>query len=64
MDQFDPWQVVARQVSTSYSRPLISTASVVVSRVGCLGVSGVMKVTFVMFCENPAKPKMGKLHII
>ena len=40
-DQFDPWQVVPRQVFTLYSRLLISTAFVVASRVGCLGVTGV-----------------------
>ena len=34
MDQFDPWQVIPRQVFTPYSRLLISTAFVVVSRVG------------------------------
>ena len=39
--QFDPWQVVPRQIFTPYSRLLISTAFVVVSRVGCLGESGV-----------------------
>ena len=36
-DQFDPWQVVPRQVFKPCSRLLISTAFVVVSRVGCLG---------------------------
>ena len=36
MDQFDPWQVVPRQVFTPYSRLLISTAFVVVSPIGCL----------------------------
>ena len=41
-DQFDPWQVVHRQVFTSYSRLLISTAFVVVSLYGCLGVTGVL----------------------
>ena len=40
-DQFDPWQVAPRQVFTPYSRLLISTVFDVVSRVGCLGVSGV-----------------------
>ena len=35
-DQFDPWQAIPRQVFTPYSRLLISTASVVVSRFGCL----------------------------
>ena len=40
-DQFDPWQVVPRQVFTPFSRLLISTALVVVSGVGCLGVTGV-----------------------
>ena len=42
MNQFDPWQVVPRQVRIPYSRLLISTAFVVASRVG-LGVSGVGK---------------------
>ena len=38
-DQFDPWQVVPRQVfNTAYSRLLISTVFVVVSRVGCFGL--------------------------
>ena len=36
--EFDPWQVVPRQVFTPYSRLLVSTASVVVSRAGCLVV--------------------------
>ena len=38
-DQFDPWQDVPRQAFTPYSRLLISTAYVVISRVGCLGVT-------------------------
>ena len=44
MDQFDPWHVVPRQVLTPYSRlsQLISTAFVVVSRVGFLGVTGIV----------------------
>ena len=37
-DQFDPRQVVLRQIFTPYSRLLIST---VVSRIGSLGVTGV-----------------------
>ena len=41
-EQFDPWQVVPRQVFTHYSCLLISTAFVVVSCVGCLGVTGVI----------------------
>ena len=41
MDQVDPWQAVPRQVFTPYSRLLISAAFVVVSRVGCLGLTGV-----------------------
>ena len=40
MDQFDPWQVVPRQVFAPYSRLLISIVFVVVSRLGCLGVTG------------------------
>ena len=39
MDQFDPWQVVPRQVFTPFSCLLISTAFVSVSRVGCVGVT-------------------------
>ena len=43
MDQFDPWQVVPRQVFTPYSSLLNSAAFVVVvSRVDCLGVTGVV----------------------
>ena len=45
-NHFDPWQVVPRQVFTAYSRLLISTAFVVVSRTGCLGVTGVRLVNF------------------
>ena len=41
-DQTDPWQVVPRQVFTLYSCLLISTAFVVVSRVGCDRVTGVL----------------------
>ena len=41
-NQFGPWQAVLGQVFTPYSRLLISTAFVVVSRVGCLVVSGVL----------------------
>ena len=41
-DQFDPWQVVPRQVFAPYSHLLISTASAVVSCVGCPGVTGVL----------------------
>ena len=41
MDQFDPWQVVPRQVFTPYFRLLISTAFVVVSSAGCHLVTGV-----------------------
>ena len=40
-DQFDPWQVVPRQVYTHYSRLLIS-AAFVANCVGCVGVTGVM----------------------
>ena len=36
-DQCDPSQVVPRQVFSPYSRMLISTAFVVISRVCCLG---------------------------
>ena len=38
-DQFDPCQVVLRQVFTPYSHLMISSAFVVVSRVGCLWVT-------------------------
>ena len=41
-DQFDPWQIVPRQVFTPYSRLLVSTSFVVVSRIDCLGVTGVI----------------------
>ena len=37
MDQFDPWQVVPRQVFTTYSRLLISTVFVVVIVLVVLG---------------------------
>ena len=40
-DQFDPWQVGPRQVLAPHSRLLISTAFDVLSRVGCLGITGV-----------------------
>ena len=42
-DQFDPWQVVSRQIFPPYSLLLISTAFVVVNGIGCLGVTGVVK---------------------
>ena len=42
--QVDPWQIVPRQVFTPNFHLLISTAFVVVSRVGCLGVTGVYTV--------------------
>ena len=41
-DHFDPGQVVLIQVFTPFSRLLISTAFVVVNRVGCLGVTDVL----------------------
>ena len=41
-DQFDPWQVVPRQIFTLHSRLLTSTSFVVVSRVRCLGVTVVI----------------------
>ena len=44
-DLSDPWQVVPRQVFTPYSRLLISTAFVFVRHVGCLGVTGVRKMS-------------------
>ena len=42
-DQFDPWQVVPRQVFTPYDCLLISEAFVVLYRVGCLWVPSVKK---------------------
>ena len=42
MGQFDPWQAAPRQVFTPYCRLLISTAFVVGSRVGCVGVTVVI----------------------
>ena len=42
MDQFALWQVVPGQVFTPYSRLLISTVFVVVSRVCCLEVTDVL----------------------
>ena len=39
MDQFDPWQVVPRQVFTPYSHLLILNVFAGVSRVGCLGIT-------------------------
>ena len=50
MDQFDPWQVVPRQVFSLYSRLLISTAFVVFSRVGCLGITGIWLDTYQVLC--------------
>ena len=41
-DQTDPWQVVPRQVFTPYDCLLISVAFVVLCRVGCLWVIGVV----------------------
>ena len=41
-DQTDPWQMVPRQVFTPYDCLLISVAFVVLCRVGCLGIIGVM----------------------
>ena len=57
MDQFDPWQVVPRQVFTPYSRLLISTAFVVVNRVGCLGITGVL-------CHKTRLSKVMKVMMI
>ena len=45
MDQTDPWQAVPRQVLTPYSYLLISTAFVVFSHVGYLGIIGMQTVT-------------------
>ena len=39
-DQTGPWQVVPRQVFTPYDCLLISVSFVVLSRVGCLWVTG------------------------
>ena len=43
MDQTDPWQVVPRQVFTPTDCLLISVGFVVLCRVGCLGVTGVVQ---------------------
>ena len=53
-DHFDPWQVVPRLIFTRYSRLLISTAFVVVSRVGCLRVTVVRKGFVVQNMERAA----------
>ena len=42
MDQTDPWQVASRQVFTPNDCLLSSVAFVVLCRVGCLGVTGVI----------------------
>ena len=42
MDQSDPWQIVPRRVIAPSFSLLVSAAFVVVSRVCCLGVTGVM----------------------
>ena len=42
LPQFDPWQVVPRQIFTPYDFLLISVAFVVFCRVGCLWVTGVI----------------------
>ena len=42
MDITDPWQVVPRRVFTPYDYLLISVAFVVLCRVGCLWVTGVI----------------------
>ena len=41
-DQLDPWQIVPRWVFAPSSSLLVSTAFIVVGRVGCLEVTGVM----------------------
>ena len=51
MDQFDPWQVVPKRVFTPYCRRLISIAFVVVSRVGCLGVTSVVTTAKIVFAS-------------
>ena len=43
LDQFDPWQVVLRQVFTPYNCLLVSVGCVVLCRVGCLWVTGACK---------------------
>ena len=43
MDQFDLWQVVPIQVFTPHSLLSILTVFVVVSGVGCLRVTGVVR---------------------
>ena len=42
-DQTGPWQVVPRQLYTPYDYLLISVVFVVLCRVRCLGVSGVLQ---------------------
>ena len=59
-DQFDPWQVVPRQVFTSYSRLSISTACVVINRVGCVGVTEVMQVVETLTCIGRLRKSGGQ----
>ena len=47
MDQTDPWLVVPRQVFTPYDCLLILVAFVVLCRVGCLWITGVMGCTYI-----------------
>ena len=42
MDQTDTWHFVPRQVYSPYYFSLISVAFVVLCRVGCLWITGVM----------------------
>ena len=51
MDPLDPWQVVPRQVFPPCSHLFIATAFVVVSHIGCLGVTGVV-VLHIIICHS------------
>ena len=57
-NNFDPWQVVPRQVFIPYSHLLISTALVVVSCVGCLGVTG-LKINMISVNHFRADTRFG-----
>ena len=64
----DPWQVIPRQVFTPYPRLLISNEFVVVSRVGCLGVTGVRKPqrggVETVFCRRCAFAAVNRVHFV
>ena len=50
--QFNPWQVVPRQVFTPYSHLLISTAFVVVSLLGFLWVTVCIFLDVILHCRE------------